>query len=61
MTTTPTARLPYQRQAMASKRLTLVRCRWCNKPFAEVQAPTVVRFRCGDRGCRMPNEAKVVE
>ena len=33
--------------------LVIVRCRYCDKPFATVSSPAVIEFRCADRGCRM--------
>jgi len=32
---------------------TAVKCPACGKPIAEVLAPTEIRMRCPDRGCRI--------
>lgn len=54
-----TTSLPYTRPALASKRLTVVRCKFCNKPQFEVQGPTLARFKCNDRGCRLAQEVQI--
>lgn len=44
---------PARQNPVLTPQMTLVRCKWCGKPQFEVAAPTVARFTCNDRGCKM--------
>lgn len=39
--------------------LVIVRCRYCDKPFATVSRPAVIEFRCADRGCRLQQRQEI--
>lgn len=40
-------------------RLVVVRCKYCDKPFATVSSGAVIEFKCSDRGCKFSQRQQV--